>query len=370
MENVPISVSEFVALTNQTLEYAYPSVSVEGEISSFKVNQGKYVFFDIKDNEASVGCFMMVWQLRIPLEDGMKVIVKAAPKLTNWGKFSLTVSTIRPSGEGAIKKSFELLKAKLETEGLFAPERKRLLPSIPEKVAVITSTQAAGYADFIKIVNERWGGLEIDVAHVQVQGEVAPDQIIRAINYFNQQEILPDVLVIIRGGGSAEDLAAFNDEPLVRAVSTSRIPTLIGIGHETDESLAELAADVRASTPSNAAQILVPDKNEILRAVRAQVKSLLPRMLQAIDHHQNQIKTRLMDAVEVMERAVDSRLQQITMLSSVIGQLDPKRVLERGYALLKGDYRVGSVLTIETQKVIMKAEVKDVIKRINTRKNT
>src|SRR5664279_3322909 len=154
------SVSDFIALTNQTLEYAYPIVEVEGEISSFKVNQGKFVFFDIKDAGASVGCFMTVWQLRIPIEDGMKVIVTATPKLTQWGKFSLTVKAVLPSGEGALKKSFELLKAKLEQEGLFLEDRKRTLPPIPQHVAVISSTQSAGYADFMKIVNDRWGGLQ------------------------------------------------------------------------------------------------------------------------------------------------------------------------------------------------------------------
>ncbi|HEU4830846.1 MAG TPA: exodeoxyribonuclease VII large subunit, partial [Candidatus Saccharimonadales bacterium] len=135
MEKAPapiFSVSDFIAVTNQTLEYAYPAVEVEGEVTSFKVNQGKYVFFDIKDAGGSIGCFMTVWQLRVPIEDGMKVIVSATPKLTQWGKFSLTVKTVRPSGEGALKKSFELLKAKLDTEGLFAPERKRLLPRVPQ----------------------------------------------------------------------------------------------------------------------------------------------------------------------------------------------------------------------------------------------
>ena len=123
MENtnsIRLGVSDFIALTNQTLEYAYPTVEVEGEVASFKVNQGKYVFFDLKDESASVGCFMTVWQLRVPVEDGMKVIVTATPKLTQWGKFSLTVRAIRPSGEGSLKKSFELLRAKLEKEGLFA----------------------------------------------------------------------------------------------------------------------------------------------------------------------------------------------------------------------------------------------------------
>ena len=110
MENTLLSVSDFIAVTNQTLEYAYPSVQVEGEVSSFKINQEKYVFFDIKDAGGSIGCFMTVWQLRVPIEDGMKVIITATPKLTQWGKFSLTVKSVRPSGEGALKKSFEILK--------------------------------------------------------------------------------------------------------------------------------------------------------------------------------------------------------------------------------------------------------------------
>src|SRR5665648_273171 len=148
------SVSDFIALTNQTLEYAYQSVQIEGEVSSFKVNQGKFVFFDIKDDGGSVGCFMTVWQMRVPIEDGMKIIISASPKLTNWGKFSLTVKSIRPVGEGALKKSFELLKAKLDTEGLFALERKRVLPTVPRHIAVISSMQSAGYADFIKILND------------------------------------------------------------------------------------------------------------------------------------------------------------------------------------------------------------------------
>jgi len=363
-QNQPIfSVSDFIAVFNQTLEYAYPNVEIEGEVSSFKVNQGKFIFFDIKDKGGSVGCFMTVWQMRVPIEDGMKIIVSAVPKLTQWGKFSLTVKSVWPSGEGAIKKSFELLKLKLETEGLFAPERKRQLPVIPEHIAVISSTQAAGYADFIKILGDRWGGIKVDVAHVQVQGEAAPDQIIRAINYFNQQELLPEVIVIIRGGGSADDLSAFNDEPLVRAIAGSRIPTLVGVGHEIDESLADLAADVRASTPSNAAQILVPDRAEIIRAVNTQVKSLLPRVLQAINQQKQAIDVTLSAVLETIEMAIDEKIRQLKSLKNVLVQLNPKTVLARGYALIRGDIKVGAMIEIETSNVIIGAEVKNVSKR-------
>ncbi len=360
MEKPRFSVSDFIAVINQTLEYTYPTVEIEGEVASFKVNQGKYVFFDIKDSGGSLNCFMTVWQLRTPIEDGMKVIVSAVPKITQWGKFSLTVKAVRPSGEGALKKSFELLKAKLEQEGLFAPDRKRALPSIPGHVAVISSTQAAGYADFIKIINDRWGGLRVDVAHVQVQGADAPDQIIRALNYFNSRDDLPEVIVIIRGGGSADDLAAFNDEQLVRAIAASRVPTLVGVGHEVDESLADMAADVRAATPSNAAQILVPDRGEIIRAVRYQVKSLLPRVESAVAQQLGTVDDMLARALDAIDGRIDQQLSQLDGVRSVLAQLNPQTVLARGYALIRGVQQVGALIEIETSKSIMKAEVKNV----------
>ncbi len=355
--NVLLSVSQFVASVNQTLEYAYPTIAVEGEVGSFKVNQGKYVFFDLKDNETSVGCFMTVWQLRAPIEDGMKVVVTATPKLTQWGKFSLTVRAVRPSGEGSLKKSFELLRAKLEKEGLFAEERKRPLPAIPKHVAVISSTQAAGYADFIKIINDRWGGMRVDVAHVQVQGADAPDQMIRALKHFNEQSVLPEVVILIRGGGSADDLSAFNDELLVREIAASRIPTLVGVGHEVDVSLADMAADVRAATPSNAAQLLVPDKQEIIRSVRYKVQSVLPRVERVIETQLDEVRGSIEYAIESIERQVGLADERLARVGHVLAQLDPEVVLKRGYALLRGSQKVGTVLEIETYEAIIKAKV-------------
>jgi exodeoxyribonuclease VII large subunit len=360
MENTTsplFTVSDFIALTNQTLEYAYPSVQIEGEVASFKINQDKYVFFDLKDDNGSIGCFMTVWQLRQPIENGMKIVVTATPKLTQWGKFSLTVRALRPSGEGSLKKSFELLKAKLDKEGLFSPERKRPLPAVPEHIAVISSVQAAGYADFIKIVNDRWGGLRIDVAHVQVQGTDAPDQIIRALKYFNEQEDLPQVVVVIRGGGSADDLAAFNDELLVREIAASRIPTLVGVGHEVDESLADMAADVRAATPSNAAQIVVPDRQEIIRSVRYRVQSVLPRTTQAIETKRLELQGMLEHALASIERQMQQADEQVLHVRQVLAQLDPNVVLKRGYALIRGEQKVGSSIEIETHRAIIGAKV-------------
>jgi exodeoxyribonuclease VII large subunit len=361
--NLLFTVSDFIAVTNQTLEYAYPAVSIEGEVASFKVNQGKFVFFDLKDDGGSVGCFMTVWQLRVPIEDGMKVIVTATPKLTQWGKFSLTVRAVRPSGEGNLKKSFELLRAKLEKEGLFALERKRRLPEIPHHVAVISSTDAAGYKDFMKIVGDRWGGLKIDVAHVQVQGASAPDQMIRALRYFNEQEDLPEVVLLIRGGGSADDLSAFNDEPLVREIAASRIPTLVGVGHEVDISLADMAADMRAATPSNAAQILVPDRQEILRAVRRRVASLLPRTEQTIDHKRQQVSGILQQAFMAIERRHERYEERIRHQRQLLTEFDPRKVLARGYALVRGELAVGKIIEIEKSDSLIKAEVYHVSKK-------
>ena len=360
MENLVLSVSDFVAITNQTLEYAYPSVEIEGEVAEFKVNQNKYVFFNLKDQESSVGCFMMVYALRVPIEDGMKVVIKAAPKLTKWGKFSLTVQQIRPSGEGSLKKSFELLRAKLEKEGLFALERKRLLPTLPEHVAVISSPDAAGYRDFMKIVDSRWGGMMIDVAPVQVQGAVAPDQMIRALNYINEQEDLPEVIVIIRGGGSADDLAAFNDELLVRAVASSRVPVLSGIGHEVDVSLVDMAADVRASTPSNAAEVLVPEKADVVRHTRQSLRHIVTQTERAIDTMHRERQLQLHRMIDRLSDAQERAENQLAHMKDVMTAFHPQRVLERGYAIVRGKVAVGETLDVETATHYLRTEVRDV----------
>ena len=353
------SVGDFIAVANQTLEIAFGSVEIVGEVSSFKVNQNKYVFFDLKDSEGSIGCFMMVYALRTPLEDGMKVIIKAVPKITKWGKFSLTVQAIRPVGEGSIKKSFEILKKKLEAEGLFSEERKRALPPMPKRIGLISSVQAAGYADFMKIVDERWGGLKIEVAHVAVQGEGAADQMIRAIRHFNTLPELPEVLVIIRGGGSADDLAAFNDELLVREIAASRIPTLVGVGHEIDISLADMAADVRAATPSNAAQIVVPDKRQIESLVNQKIHDLGVRTTRIVKQIEEDVENSLRQMLGIAERKIDSVHDELLTLERVLRSVDPMAVLERGYAIVRGETNVGGTVELEMEDVKLKARVEE-----------
>ncbi len=361
MENLQLTVSDFVALVNQTLEYAYPTVTIVGEVAEFRVSQGKWVSFKLKDDESVIDCFMTAFNLRIPIENGMKVLIVASPRLNGkWGKFSLNIRAIKPVGEGSIKKGFELLKAKLEAEGLFAPERKRVLPRVPSRVAVITSTESAAYADFCKIINERWGGMSVEVAHTQVQGDPAADQIIRAIKYFNNLEVLPEVLVIVRGGGSAEDLMTFNDELLAREIAGSRIPTLVGVGHEVDHTLADMVADVRAATPTNAAEILVPDRREIIRAVHQQAASAGYLLVQAIDQHSVRVNEQLEQAFRRTYERLHDTFERLSSLRVAVSQLNPENVLKRGYALLKGELKVGSELEIETYTSYVTAEVKDV----------
>ena len=354
------SVSDFIATSNDIFEKSFPSVLIEGEISSFKVNQNKFVFFDLKDEESVLGCFMTVWQLRFPLEDGMKVVAQVKPKLTNWGKFSLTVEKITPKGEGSLKKSLEILKEKLTREGLFDENRKRRIPQDLQKIAVISSTQAAGYADFIKIINERWGGLKIIVAHTQVQGMAASDQIIRAIDFLNSQSGLPDVIAIIRGGGSADDLAVFNDEKLVRAVANSRVPIITGIGHEIDQSLCDLAADIAASTPSNVAQILTANKFDEMRFLRSKILRtndlLLSEIaeLKKVNREKNQeIRNRILQNILDQKREIQAKKQ-------ILESYNPQNILAKGYALISGEIATGKEITIKTIDKTITAEVKNV----------
>ncbi len=358
----PFTVSEFIEHCNLALTSCFEDVTIEGEVASFKVNQGKWVFFDLKEGEMSVNCFMVLKQLNVQLEDGMKIQVRATPRVTNWGKFSLTVKSIIPKGEGSIKKSFELLKKKLTKLGFFDPSRKRKLPENIEKIAVISSKDAAGYADFIKILGERWGGLKIYTAHTQVQGLIAVEQILRAFDYINQN-LEVDVIALIRGGGSADDLAIFNDERLVRAIVASRIPVITGIGHEVDESLADLAADVRASTPSNAAEYLTRDKQAEIMKMQNKLRNLRELILREITLEQANNLQKLKDAKQEILRQLEMELNRLKNSQKVLQTLNPENVLKQGYAILRGEVKVGNEITIERRQDCLRAEILEINSR-------
>src|SRR5581483_6306039 len=186
MEDFAFSPSDFVAVFNQTLEIAYPTVVIEGELANFRVSKNRWLYFSLQDELASVSFFGSVHQLPGPLEDGLKLKVVGQPKMHPRYGFSINVLSLTPAGEGSLKKAANLLAKKLEAEGLFAPERKRPLPVIPRIIGLITAANSAAAADFIKILNERWGGVELWLHDAYVQGEQAPASLIAAIDYFNR----------------------------------------------------------------------------------------------------------------------------------------------------------------------------------------
>jgi exodeoxyribonuclease VII large subunit len=336
-EPVELSVSEFVAVLNQTLEFAYPSVVITGELANFRVSKNRWVYFDLKDELSSVKFFGTVYNLPGPLEDGMLLRVRGQPRLHNLYGFSVNVIRIRPAGEGSIKKAAQLLQAKLAAEGLFDESRKRGLPYPPRRIGLVASRQSAAYADFIKVLAARWGGIDIELLDVQVQGEAAPGQIVAAIEQFNARPAPPEALVIIRGGGSAEDLAAFSTEPVTRAVAASRVPTLVAIGHEVDLSLAELAADRRASTPSNAAELLVPDRAQVRAALATAADRLQQAGRRQLQSARAGLREQSIGLEQGLTRIFDRATTTLSNQSQLLAILNPRAILRRGYAIVRWD---------------------------------
>lgn len=358
-----LSVSQYLELVNVSLGQIPTDFVIEGEVSDYKVSQGKWVSFDLKDeqNQALLKCFMTTWQLKTVIEDGMRVQVKGAPKIyERFGTFKLNVTDVEPVGEGALKRAYELLKKKLEREGLFDVSRKRPLPRFPERIGLITSRDAAAYGDFLRIVNNRWSGVEIMFCHVHVQGREAVEEIVGAFHQLNVLTDRPDVLVLTRGGGGLEDLHAFNDEQVARAIYASTIPVVCAVGHERDESLADFVADVRASTPSNAAERVVPSREEIRYEIETLAAHLSSCMNDAIRERVSVIDEATSRVSFILERQKDrlhrlsetlrsgstlwlSRLRdRLVSHTRVLKELDPKRVLSRGFSIVRF---AGHVLT-------------------------
>ncbi|MCA9344352.1 exodeoxyribonuclease VII large subunit, partial [Candidatus Saccharibacteria bacterium] len=279
-------------------------------------------------------------------------------------------------GEGSIKKASDLLREKLKKEGLFEESRKKYVTSTPQSIGLITSLESAAYQDFIKIINNRWTGLDIHIFNVGVQGVNAVDQNIKAVEYFNalNNENTPDLLVITRGGGSKDDLSVYDDERLVRAIAISNIPTVVAVGHEVDVCLAELVADKRASTPSNAAELLTPDKQAVLsefKSQRLQLDSMLRSTLGGKIDLVKQIKERLNNAIS---RVISNAETELHASRQLLSALNPEQVLKRGYSVVRYNGKaVGSVkdLAISNQLAIDMADgqlqvtIDDILKKSN-----
>jgi exodeoxyribonuclease VII large subunit len=364
--------TDFVAITNQVFETAFGFSYIEGELANFRISKNKWLYFDIKDATSKVSCFGSVYAMPGPLEEGMTVVVGGRATMHPQFGFNFTIQSIAPSGQGSIKKAFDLLKAKLTAEGLFEEARKRSVPYPPNNIALVTSLESAAYADFIKVLSHRWPFANLAVYDSLVQGDQAPAQLVNAISDANSNEVLADVLVITRGGGSADDLSAFNDERVVRAVASSRIPTVVAIGHEVDESLAELASDKRASTPSNAAELLVPDRQAEARQIlglkprlSSSFKTVITSNLENNQRSLENIKSIFNDKLRTAEAELDLSKHRLELLN-------PRSVLKKGYSVVRQtggavvknskSLNVGQNIELIFYQGSAKAEVKEILK--------
>src|SRR6516164_4659940 len=264
-ERRSLTVSELTARIRDLLSKNFLDVSVEGEVSNCREAQSGHIYFTLKDDKAQVRCVWFRQQMRAVKfrpEDGLKVTLRGSIGVYEArGEYQIYVESLDPAGRGALQLAFEQLKKKLESEGLFLAQHKKPLPLLPSRIGLITSPKGAAVRDVIRILRRRFPNVHILLMPVRVQGEGAAGEIARALRLFNQRQNV-DVLILARGGGSLEDMWAFNEEMVARAIFDSAIPVISAVGHESDFTIADFVADVRASTPSAAAEIVVQTRRE------------------------------------------------------------------------------------------------------------
>ncbi|HEY3620389.1 MAG TPA: exodeoxyribonuclease VII large subunit [Candidatus Sulfotelmatobacter sp.] len=259
-------VRELVAAVRSHIERAYSDAWVEGEISNFRAPDSGHLYFTLKDGNAQVRVVMFrssARLLRFRPADGLQVVVRGRVTVyEERGELQISAEYLEPKGAGSLQLAFEQLKAKLEAEGLFAAERKKPIPTLPSDIGVVTSAQAAALRDILNVLQRRHHSVNVLIYHAQVQGDAASYEVAAGVRFFNQHDNV-DVIVIARGGGSAEDLASFNNEALARTVAASEIPVISAVGHETDFTILDFVADLRAPTPSAAAELVIRSRQEV-----------------------------------------------------------------------------------------------------------
>lgn len=359
----PFTVSQLTAHIRRLLadDSALSDLWLEGEVSNFSRASSGHCYFSLKDGGAQIRCVM--WRSDASRQgylptDGDQVLTHGHVGVYEArGIYQLYVDQIRPAGVGALYQQFERLKARLEAEGLFAPERKRPLPRYPRCVGVVTSPNAAALRDIVNVLSRRFPLARVLLSPTLVQGDAAPPQIVEAIRLLDGRPDV-DVIIVSRGGGSLEELWAFNDERVARAVAASRIPVICGVGHETDFSLADFAADKRAPTPSAAAELAVPDQAELYRWLDDWEAALTGALFEAVEERRRRLdgcvqalrhlspRTQLVQARQQIddltaraEKAVKHRLSlRRERLEGILGRLtgvSPQGTLERGYAIVR-----------------------------------
>ena len=365
----PVSVSVLTDAIRHAMNQKFGRVFVQAEISGITKPQSGHIYLTLKDEFAQLNA--VVWrttaeQLKFALEDGQKVVCGVYVDIyPQRGTYQLIIQQVQPVGIGELELAFRQLHAKLQGEGLFNSERKRQLPRYPKKVAVVTSPTGAAVRDFLQVLHRRWKNIEITILPVKVQGEGSADQVTKAIRSISQMDLPPDVVVVTRGGGSKEDLWSFSQESVCRAIYDCPVPVISAVGHEVDVSLSDLVADVRALTPSEAAERLVPDQTEVIRqlgnvrmrmtrALRdrlematAELKQIAARpvfarpmvLVERNLEQVNEIEQRMNRAINQKNKFVES---EIRALAGRLESINPLAVLSRGYSLtskLDGDKR-------------------------------
>ena len=338
-------------------------ISVRGELSNYKMYPSGHHYFTLKDPEGALRCVMFkgaAVKLRFRPENGMKVIAQGRISVfPRDGAYQLYCDALIPEGAGDLALAFEQLKARLYAEGLFDPEHKKPLPTYPEKIAIITSSAGAAVHDMIRILRRRYPLAKVILLPVRVQGAEAPPEIVGAIRYANRWRIA-DLIITGRGGGSMEDLWAFNDERVARAIYESELPVISAVGHEPDVTIADFVADARASTPSNAAEIAVPDREELQRWLRGAEERMAQSQRARLDALRKRLETlaskrcmtdqmayvqdKRMELVHVQQRLGDlaemqvhKKRQKFSTLAASLDAMSPLKVLGRGYAMAQNE---------------------------------
>ena len=313
-------VSELTARIRELLESALPDVWVEGEVSNCHAAQSGHCYFTLKDAKAQIRCVCFRDQMRMlkfKPEDGLHVTVRGSLSVYDArGEYQIYVTNIEPVGLGALQLAFEQLKKKLHAEGLFDQARKKPLPVLPRCIGVVTSPTGAAIRDILRVLKRRFPNAHVSVYPAKVQGTGAAAEIVQGLQYFNRAKTV-DVLILARGGGSLEDLWAFNEEILARAIFASEIPVITGIGHETDFTIADFVADLRAPTPSAAAEIVVKSREEFERHIAEHQRHLIQQMRYRFSQWRHRVRDlQTHRGFRELERVLRARRQQLDEMSN------------------------------------------------------
>lgn len=355
-----LTVSELSRIIKGCLEEVLPDIWLQGEVSNCTYHSSGHIYFSLKDEDAQIRCVLFrgnSYNIKFKIEDGMQLV--AHGRISTYikrGEYQIIIDMLEPAGKGALQLAFEQLKKKLEKEGLFNPEHKKPIPVVPQKIGVVTSPTGAAIHDILTIINRRYANVGILIYPVRVQGEGAAEEIVNAIAYLNEHFPDLDVLLVGRGGGSLEDLWAFNEESTARAIFNSGIPVISCVGHEIDFTIADFVADLRAPTPSAAAELVVQNKAELKNRIQQYIKRIITNIQYTIQSAENKLKlltqSRLFrNPKEIVEERIqiidDMKERLIEKITHVLEQsrnnthhlheklhiLSPLACLRRGYAI-------------------------------------